>query len=176
MDITCQEFDYSTGWSDFMRMSIYGGSPDVSEIGTTWINDFAAMNVLRPFSASEVRSVGGMETFVPAVWQSGVSAGVVWAIPWMTDLSMVCYRRDLLAKAGVQEQEHFRPPNGLNRPCKASSRLASQPRGSYRPSVPISTSITWPCGSGRRARTGGCGKENRTVRPAGGALGHPVVF
>ena len=31
--------DYSTGWSDFMRMSIYGGSPDVSEIGTTWVND-----------------------------------------------------------------------------------------------------------------------------------------
>ena len=29
MEIACQEFDYSTGWSDFMRMSIYGGSPDV---------------------------------------------------------------------------------------------------------------------------------------------------
>ena len=56
MEIACQEFDYSTGWSDFMRMSIYGGSPDVSEIGTTWVHDFAAMNVLRSFSASEVRS------------------------------------------------------------------------------------------------------------------------
>ena len=110
MDITCQEFDYSTGWSDFMRMSIYGGSPDVSEIGTTWIHDFAAMNVLRQFSASEVNSAGGKETFVPAVWQSGISAGEVWAIPWMTDLSMVCYRRDLLAKAGIVEQDAFQTP------------------------------------------------------------------
>jgi len=110
MDIACQEFDYSTGWSDFMRMSIYGGSPDVSEIGTTWIHDFAAMSVLRPFTAGEVRSVGGKDTFVPAVWQSGVSAGATWAIPWMTDLSMVCYRRDMLAKAGIQEQGAFQTP------------------------------------------------------------------
>ena len=110
MDITCQEFDYSTGWSDFMRMSIYGGNPDVSEIGTTWINDFAAMNVLRPFSSSEIRNVGGVETFVPSVWQSGASSGVVWSIPWLTDLRMVYYRRDLLAKAGVQEQNAFQTP------------------------------------------------------------------
>jgi len=110
MDITCQEFDYSTGWSDFMRMSIYGGSPDVSEIGTTWIHDFAAMNVLRPFSAGEVRSAGGKETFVPAVWQSGASDGTVWAMPWMTDISLVCYRRDMLAKAGIEEQGAFQTP------------------------------------------------------------------
>jgi multiple sugar transport system substrate-binding protein len=110
MDITCQEFDYVTGWSDFMRMSIYGGTPDVSEIGTTWVQDFAAMNVLRPFSTSEIRAVGGKETFVPAVWKSGMSAGVVWAIPWMTDLSMVCYRRDMLSNAGIQEKDAFQTP------------------------------------------------------------------
>jgi ABC-type glycerol-3-phosphate transport system substrate-binding protein len=118
MDITCQEFDYVTGWSDFMRMSIYGGSPDVSEIGTTWIQDFAAMNVLRPFSASEIRNVGGKETFVPATWQSGMSMGAVWAIPWMTDLSMVCYRRDMLAQAGIQEQDAFQTPEKFEQTLK----------------------------------------------------------
>jgi multiple sugar transport system substrate-binding protein len=111
MDITCQELDYSTGWSDFMRMAIYGGSPDVSEIGTTWIHDFASMNVLRPFSATEVRNLGNAEAFVPGVWHSGTSLGVVSAIPWLTDISLVCYRRDLLAKAGVEEQNAFQTPN-----------------------------------------------------------------
>ena len=110
LDISYQELDYSTGWSDFMRMSIYGGNPDVSEIGTTWVNDFASMNTLRPFSMSEVRNVGGAEAFVPGVWKSGTSGGVVWAIPWLTDLSLVCYRRDMLAKAGVKEAEAFTSP------------------------------------------------------------------
>jgi multiple sugar transport system substrate-binding protein len=68
------------------------------------------MNVLRPFSTSEIRAVGGKETFVPAVWKSGMSAGVVWAIPWMTDLSMVCYRRDMLSNAGIQEKDAFQTP------------------------------------------------------------------
>lgn len=110
LDIQFQEFDYSTGWSDFMRMSIYGGNPDVSEIGTTWVNDFAAMNILRPFSATDVRSVGGADAYVPGVWKSGTAAGVIWAIPWLTDLSLVCYRRDLLAKAGVEETGAFSTP------------------------------------------------------------------
>jgi multiple sugar transport system substrate-binding protein len=110
MEISFQELDYSTGWSEFMRMSIYGGSPDVSEIGTTWVHDFVAMNTLRPFSASEMRSLGNADAFVPGVMKSGTSQGSVWAIPWLTDISLVCYRRDLLAKAGVQEENAFQTP------------------------------------------------------------------
>ena len=110
LEITCQELDYNSGWSDFMRMSIYGGNPDISEIGTTWINDFASMNTLRPFSATEVKNFGNAEVYVPGVWQSGSSLGVVWAIPWLTDISFVCYRKDLLAKAGIEEENAFQTP------------------------------------------------------------------
>jgi multiple sugar transport system substrate-binding protein len=110
IDIVQQEFDYTTGWSDFMRMAIYGGNPDVSEIGSTWLNDFAAMGVLRPFSASEVQNLDGSEAFVTSVWASGASSGAVWAIPWMIDLSLVYYRRDLLVKAGVEEEHAFQSP------------------------------------------------------------------
>lgn len=110
LEIVYQELDYSTGWSEFMRMSIYGGSPDVSEIGTTWINNFASMNNLRSFSTTDVRHVGSAKAFVPGVWNSGASFGVVWAIPWLTDISLVCYRRDLLAKAGIEEENAFHTP------------------------------------------------------------------
>ena len=110
IDIASPEFDYITGWSDFMRMAIYGGNLDVSEIGSTWLNDFASMSIFRPFSPSEIDSLDGPKTFVPSVWASGVSSGSVWAIPWMIDLSLVYYRRDLLAKAGVEEENAFRTP------------------------------------------------------------------
>ena len=90
MAISFQELDYRTGWSEFMRMSIYGGSPDVSEIGTTWVHDFVSMNTLRAFSVSELRGLGGTEVFVPGVLKSGTNLGEVWAIPWLTDVSLVC--------------------------------------------------------------------------------------
>ncbi len=113
LEIAFQELDYSTGWSDFMRMSIYGGNPDASEIGTTWINDFASMNTLRPFSATEVKNYGNAEAFVPGVWRSGTSLGVVWGIPWLTDISLVCYRKDLLSKAGINEENAFQTPEAF---------------------------------------------------------------
>jgi len=110
LEIIHQELDYVTGWSDFMHMTIYGGCPDVSEIGSTWINDFASMSVLRPFAPAEVRSLGGAQAFMPCMWQSGVFSEAVWAMPWFTDLSLVYYRRDLLAKAGVEETGAFQTP------------------------------------------------------------------
>ena len=110
MDIARQELDYITGWSDFVRMTIHGGSPDVSEMGSTWINDFAAMNVLRPFSPSDLRSLGSNKIFVQAQLHSTISSGIVWSIPWMTDLRLVFYRRDLLSKAGIEEQNAFQTP------------------------------------------------------------------
>jgi multiple sugar transport system substrate-binding protein len=111
VDISMLDLDYSTAWSDFMRMAIYGGSPDVSELGSTWINDFGSMHVMRPYSSADIKLVGGQEAFVPAIWQSGVSRdGEVWAVPWMTDLNLVFYRRDLFAKAGVKEEGAFSTP------------------------------------------------------------------
>ncbi len=76
VELLRQEFDYITGWSDFKRLAIYGGNLDVSEIGSTWVNDFAAMSVFRPFSASEIERLGGSKTFVPSVWASGEFSGI----------------------------------------------------------------------------------------------------
>jgi multiple sugar transport system substrate-binding protein len=110
VELLRQEFDYITGWSDFKRLAIYGGNLDVSEIGSTWVHDFAAMSVFRPFSATEIERLGGSKTFAPSIWASGESLGSVWAIPWMIDLSLVYYRRDLLAKAGIEEENAFQTP------------------------------------------------------------------
>ncbi len=111
VNIDCQEIDYDTGWTEFMRTAIHGGNLDLSEMGTSWINDFIAMNALRPFSPADIRELGGEGSFPPGLWRSGVDEhGVAWAIPWMTDISLVYYRRSLLQKAGVREDEAFSSP------------------------------------------------------------------
>jgi multiple sugar transport system substrate-binding protein len=110
IEVLWQEFDYISGWSDFKRVALYGGKLDISEIGSTWLHDFAAMDVFRPFSVDDIERLGGAQTFVPSVWASGASRGSVWAIPWMIDLRLVYYRRDLLAKAGVNEEDAFQTP------------------------------------------------------------------
>jgi multiple sugar transport system substrate-binding protein len=111
VDTMIDEIDYESGWSEFIRGSIHGGNYSISEMGSTWIKDFAAMNALRPFTSAEITQMGGAQSFVPALWNSGMLAeGKIWAIPWMTDFSLFYYRRDLLSKAGVDEQVAFNSP------------------------------------------------------------------
>ena len=111
VDFNLHEIDYDTGWAEFMRTAIHGGNLDVSEMGTTWISDFIAMNALHSFSAADIRELGGEQAFPPALWKSGLSEqGVAWAIPWMTDVSLVYYRRDLLKKAKIDEADAFSTP------------------------------------------------------------------
>ena len=123
LSLSYQAIDYDTGWSDFMRNVIYGSNQDVSEMGTSWVNDFAAMNGLRPFSPAEVRNLGGEAAFPPGLWRSGVNTdGIAHAIPWMTYLSLVYYRRDLLREAGVEVADAFSTPENLEQTLERLSR------------------------------------------------------
>jgi multiple sugar transport system substrate-binding protein len=107
IEITAQHFDAITAWQEFMRVAIYGGQPDLTELGSTWLPDFAAMNVLRPFRLEEIKRMGGEEAFNAVLWRISKWGGDVWAIPWLVDLSLVCYRRDWFARAGIEEEGAF---------------------------------------------------------------------
>ena len=102
-------FDWATAWPELVDLAVHGRGPDVSEIGTTWINNLAAMDVMRPFSDRDIVSLGGAAIFPTSVWQSAgqLEGKRVWSIPWFVDMPVIYYRRDLLQKAGVDENTAF---------------------------------------------------------------------
>lgn len=95
---------WDTGWSDLVKVALYGDGPDVSEIGSTWLGDFVAMNALRPFDERSIAALGGAGTFLPLPWQSGrvIGQAQVWAIPWLAGARLLFYRRSLLEQAGLE--------------------------------------------------------------------------
>src|SRR5688572_23925543 len=96
-----QSIGWDTGRSQLIDFALDKKGPDVSEMGTTWVSGFTAMNAIRPFETYELSRFGGPSAFLPIAWQSGLSqAGHVWSIPWLTDTRVIHYRRDLFAKAG----------------------------------------------------------------------------
>ena len=95
---------WEQAWPNLLQFALYGKGPDVSHIGSTWSNSLVMMNALRPFAPHEVAALGGPDAFVPSVWQGGER---VWTIPWTAYTHVVCYRRDLLKRAGVDEQTAF---------------------------------------------------------------------
>jgi len=99
-------FSWDTGWSDVMKIALYGHGPDVSELGTTWIGSIASMNALRPYNVGEIRSLGGVDAFLQASWATGLVGNdpQVWSIPWLVDTRALYYRKDWLNRSGVIDE------------------------------------------------------------------------
>jgi multiple sugar transport system substrate-binding protein len=108
-------FSWGTAWPELVKVALYKSGPDVSEIGTTWVDSFTSMSALRPFSRNEIAAMGGPSTFLPASWASGSPPNrqEMWSIPWMADTRAIYYRRDLLRQAGIDEQAAFQSPEQL---------------------------------------------------------------
>lgn len=115
---------WDQAWSNLVTFALYGKGPDVSHVGSTWGSSLAAMNALRPFAPREIAALGGSGAFIAAAWQSAVLAGdkQVWAMPWLADTYVVCYRRDLLERAGVDERKAFGTAEAM---AETLSRLQS---------------------------------------------------
>ena len=109
VQVNIKPMTWETAWGDLVKDALYSQGPDVSEIGTTWIGSLVAMNVLRPFDPETISQIGDAVAFLDVAWRRGslIGHGQMWAIPWLADLRMVYYRRDLLEKAGIDEYTAF---------------------------------------------------------------------
>jgi multiple sugar transport system substrate-binding protein len=106
-------FSWETGWTELVKFALYGHGPDVSEIGSTWVSTLAATDTLQRFGVRETAAVGGRDSFLHPSWQSCFMAGRsdMWAIPWLSNVRLVFYRRDRLHHAGIAQPVSFRSPS-----------------------------------------------------------------
>src|SRR5579883_729487 len=79
-----------------------GGSlPDVTQLGDTWIPEFAALHALEPLqSRVEHSAVVRKDDYFASVWATSVIDKVLVGIPWYVDTRLLFYRTDLLRAAG----------------------------------------------------------------------------
>jgi multiple sugar transport system substrate-binding protein len=76
------------------QTAIAGGStPDVAQMGTTWMGDFADSFVPTPTSIDT-------SGFFPGAVKSTQVGGTTFGVPWYVDTRVIYYRKDLAAKAG----------------------------------------------------------------------------
>ncbi len=108
---------WGKAWAELAEIGLYRYGPDVSQIGTTWLEGLVATGGVRPFTDAEVDSMGGETAFFPAAWQTVLLPGGrnrrVWAIPWLADTRLVFYWRDMLEQAGIDEQTAFSTPDDV---------------------------------------------------------------
>lgn len=117
IEVRLENFTPEREWEEVIKIALHRYGPDVTEVGSSWVSSLAAMNALRPFGLAETALFGGKTAFWSPVWESASLPGDhrVWAIPRTTDTRLVFYRRDLLERAGVDEQTAFQTPEQFER-------------------------------------------------------------
>src|SRR3712207_6280926 len=81
-------------------------TPDVSQLGNTWVPEFVALGALEPLGPWVERSAStARDDFFPGIWATNVVGDSLYGVPWYVDTRVLFYRKDLLARAG-----HTTPP------------------------------------------------------------------
>lgn len=84
-------------------LTAFAGSvtPDVAQLGTSWVAELVALGALEPLDAPiAASSTVRQADYFPGGWTNNVIGGHTWGVPWYADTRLLFYRQDLLREAG----------------------------------------------------------------------------
>ena len=84
-------------------LTAYAGDslPDLTQIGNTWIAEFAALHALVPLQPRVAQSTQiRADDYFASAWATNVIDGTLYGLPWYVDTRLLFYRADLLREAG----------------------------------------------------------------------------
>ncbi|HYM61784.1 MAG TPA: sugar ABC transporter substrate-binding protein [Thermoanaerobaculia bacterium] len=99
--IIVQQIPWSAAHEKLLTAYVGDATPDVAQMGNTWIPEFVSMRALddlTPFAARSTAIVPG--DYFAGVWATNVVDGKLYGIPWYVDTRVLFYRSDILAAAG----------------------------------------------------------------------------
>jgi multiple sugar transport system substrate-binding protein len=78
-----------------------GSTPDLSQLGNTWLPEMAALGALDPLqSRVDGSPVVKQADYFPSIWATNVIDGTLYGVPWYVDTRLLFYRTDLLRQIG----------------------------------------------------------------------------
>jgi multiple sugar transport system substrate-binding protein len=104
IQLSVQQIPWTAAHEKLLTAYVGESTPDVAQIGNTWVPEFAALRALLPLDERVAATPGfAPGDFFTGAWEMNRVDGRLWGIPWYVDTRVLFYRRDLLASAGVAE-------------------------------------------------------------------------
>jgi len=99
--VRVQTMPWSAAHEKLLTSFVGEATPDVAQLGNTWVPEFSAIHALEPLDGYVARSrIVRPEAFFRGIWDTNVIDDTTFGIPWYVDTRVIFYRKDLLAKAG----------------------------------------------------------------------------
>ncbi|HWN67257.1 MAG TPA: extracellular solute-binding protein, partial [Haliangium sp.] len=99
--VKVQQLPWTAAHEKLLTAFVGDATPDVAQLGNTWIPEFAALGVLaglEPLVASS--TVVQEDDYFPGIWDTNRFDDRLYGVPWYIDTRLLFYRRDILAAAG----------------------------------------------------------------------------
>ena len=99
--VVLQQIPWSAAHEKLLTSYMGKSTPDISQLGNTWVPEFTALRALEPLETWVSTSQTLADTsFFPGIWDTNVIDGTCYGIPWYVDTRVLFYRKDILAQAG----------------------------------------------------------------------------
>jgi len=101
IEVRVQQLPWSAAHQKLLTAFVGEATPDLCQLGNSWIPEFVALGALEPLQSRVERSpVVKPADYFGGIWQTNLVAGRLYGVPWYVDTRLLFYRRDLLAQAG----------------------------------------------------------------------------
>jgi multiple sugar transport system substrate-binding protein len=104
--VKVQQIPFTVAHEKLLTAFAGGVTPDVAQLGTSWVAELVALGALEPLDAPIAASLTVEQAdYFAGGWTNNVIGGRTWGVPWYADTRLLFYRQDLLREAGFA-----RPP------------------------------------------------------------------
>ena len=99
--VEVQQLPLSAAHQKLLTAIAGGTTPDMAQLGNTWLPEMVALHALAPLQQRVAASTAvAPPDYFASIWATNVSAGQLYGIPWYVDTRLLFYRSDLLKQAG----------------------------------------------------------------------------
>jgi len=119
--VDVQQIPWSAAHEKLLTAYVGEATPDLAQMGNTWIPEFDAVGSLEPLEPFLAHSSIHERDYFPGIWATNVVNGTVYGIPWYVDTRVLFYRTDLVPT----------PPRSWSEWTAAMQRVKAQRPNSY---------------------------------------------
>jgi multiple sugar transport system substrate-binding protein len=102
--VVVQQIPWTAAHEKLLTAFVGGATPDISQLGNTWVPEFQALGALEELDARASASASAPRAdFFAGIWDTNVIGGRTYGLPWYVDTRVLFYRPDLLAAAGYPQ-------------------------------------------------------------------------
>ncbi|MDQ6888632.1 MAG: sugar ABC transporter substrate-binding protein [Gemmatimonadota bacterium] len=99
--VQVQQIPWTAAHEKLLTAFVGEATPDLAQLGNTWIPEFVAVDALEPLDARIAHSATiDSSRYFRGIWDTNELDGSVYGIPWYVDTRLLFYRTDILREAG----------------------------------------------------------------------------